>query len=511
MSEENGRAAGESLAALLAGGEAGHPALIVPDSGEVLTYTQVAARVEALAQRLAGLGVRRGDRVALALPNGPDVVLLLLAVTALGAAAAPLNPAYTATEYEFFLADIAPRLMLIPASGARGGHRRGGSHRDNPDRRPADGDGPPGTAGRRPGRDAPARVRAGQPGGCRASSAYERNDQPAQAGPAAAAQPHGLGPDDRRALPAGPGGCVVLRDAAVPHSRPGGIHVRGAGRGRRGHRPAPVHAAAVLAAGPRARRDLAVGGPDSAPDDPGQGRRRRPAGHAAVRPVVQFRAGARAPGTGRAGLPGADARGLRHDRGQPSDDVQPAAAGGQGPDLGRGADRHRGRHRGPGGHAAAGRQRRRGRDPRARGDVGIREQPGRHRRGVLRRLVPHRRPRCTARWVPLPRRTDQGDDHPRRREHRPGGDRAGACLASGGARCGLLRRAGRQVRRARRRGGDAPRRRRAQGPDRALPRAARRLQGASQIDMLEEIPRTPTGKVQRRRVGEFVAQRRAGA
>ncbi len=118
MSEENGQAAGESLAALLAGGEAGHPALIVPDSGEVLTYTQVAARVEALAQRLAGLGVRRGDRVALALPNGPDVVLLLLAVTALGAAAAPLNPAYTTTEYRFFLTDIAPRLMLIPASGA---------------------------------------------------------------------------------------------------------------------------------------------------------------------------------------------------------------------------------------------------------------------------------------------------------------------------------------------------------------------------------------------------------
>ena len=118
MPEENGRAAGEALAALLAGGEAGHPALIVPDSGEVLTYTQVATRVEALAQRLAGLGVRRGDRVALALPNGPDVVLLLLAVTALGAAAGPLNPAYTATEYEFFLTDIAPRLMLIPASGS---------------------------------------------------------------------------------------------------------------------------------------------------------------------------------------------------------------------------------------------------------------------------------------------------------------------------------------------------------------------------------------------------------
>ena len=118
MTEETGRAAGESLTALLAAGNAEHPALVVPDSGEVLTYAQTAARVEALAQRLAGLGVRRGDRVALALPNGPDVVLLLLAVTALGAAAAPLNPAYTQTEYEFFLTDIAPRLMLIPASGA---------------------------------------------------------------------------------------------------------------------------------------------------------------------------------------------------------------------------------------------------------------------------------------------------------------------------------------------------------------------------------------------------------
>jgi acyl-CoA synthetase (AMP-forming)/AMP-acid ligase II len=32
----------------------------------------------------------------------------------------------------------------------------------------------------------------------------------------------------------------------------------------------------------------------------------------------------------------------------------------------------------------------------------------------------------------------------------------------------------------------------------------------AQIDVLDQIPRTPTGKVQRRRVGEFVAQRRGG-
>ena len=109
---------GESLTELLAGGRPQQPALIVPDSAEVLTYAQVASRVEALAQRLAELTVRRGDRVALALPNGPDVVLLLLAITALGAAAAPLNPAYTEAEFGFFLDDIAPRLLLIPASGS---------------------------------------------------------------------------------------------------------------------------------------------------------------------------------------------------------------------------------------------------------------------------------------------------------------------------------------------------------------------------------------------------------
>jgi acyl-CoA synthetase (AMP-forming)/AMP-acid ligase II len=107
----------ESLIALLAHPEPAGPALIVPDTDQSLTYGQLATRVEALARRLASLGVRRADRVALALPNGPDIVLLLLAITALGAAAAPLNPAYTETEFGFYLDDIVPRLMLIPSSG----------------------------------------------------------------------------------------------------------------------------------------------------------------------------------------------------------------------------------------------------------------------------------------------------------------------------------------------------------------------------------------------------------
>ena len=109
--------AGETLAAILDHDGSSRPALIVPDDGLVLSYGQLASNVAQLAGCLAAAGARRGDRVAFTLPNGPDVIQILLAVTALGAAAAPLNPAYTAAEYEFYLTDIQPRLLLMPASG----------------------------------------------------------------------------------------------------------------------------------------------------------------------------------------------------------------------------------------------------------------------------------------------------------------------------------------------------------------------------------------------------------
>ena len=115
MTERSNLAVGEPLSALLDAGEPSSPAFIVPEDGRTLTYGQVADRIETLAGRLAGAGVRRGDRVALALPNSPDFVLLLLAITLLGAAAAPLNPTYTESEFRFFLEDIAPRLFLIPS------------------------------------------------------------------------------------------------------------------------------------------------------------------------------------------------------------------------------------------------------------------------------------------------------------------------------------------------------------------------------------------------------------
>ena len=104
----------DALVSLLDAGRGAAPALVTADDGATTTYAALADRVEALAGRLAAAGVRRGDRVALALPNGPELVELLLAAAAIGAAAAPLNPAYTRDEFAFYLDDIAPRLLLVP-------------------------------------------------------------------------------------------------------------------------------------------------------------------------------------------------------------------------------------------------------------------------------------------------------------------------------------------------------------------------------------------------------------
>ncbi len=82
------------------------PALICPDDGTVVSHGELASAVYQLAGVLAGLGVARGQRVALVLPNGPEIVELLLAVALCGATAAPMNPGYTEAEYKFYLNDL---------------------------------------------------------------------------------------------------------------------------------------------------------------------------------------------------------------------------------------------------------------------------------------------------------------------------------------------------------------------------------------------------------------------
>src|SRR5215470_9700787 len=97
-------------------------ALIEPEGGRRVTAGELRDEVAALAGRLAAAGIERGDRVSLVLADGPRFVRWVLATTALGAAAAPLNPAYTVDEFRFYLEDLEPRVVLTAtgeASAAR--------------------------------------------------------------------------------------------------------------------------------------------------------------------------------------------------------------------------------------------------------------------------------------------------------------------------------------------------------------------------------------------------------
>ena len=94
-----------------------HPALVAP-TGDAVSFAELHESVERLARQLAGAGVQPGDAVALSLVNGPEIVLAFLAIVAAGAAAAPLNPGYTAAEFRSYLEDLRPRAMLFHGTTA---------------------------------------------------------------------------------------------------------------------------------------------------------------------------------------------------------------------------------------------------------------------------------------------------------------------------------------------------------------------------------------------------------
>ncbi|WP_300613939.1 AMP-binding protein [Trebonia sp.] len=89
-----------------------HPALVVPESGARLSYAALQRAIDGAAGRLAAVGVREGDRVALVAANGPAMVVAFLAVAARGAAAAPLNPALGVAELTAELADLGASRLL---------------------------------------------------------------------------------------------------------------------------------------------------------------------------------------------------------------------------------------------------------------------------------------------------------------------------------------------------------------------------------------------------------------
>jgi malonyl-CoA/methylmalonyl-CoA synthetase len=81
-------------------------------SGTCYRFGDVDAISARLANALAGLGVKPGDRVAVQVDKSPEALFLYLACLRAGAAYLPLNTAYTEAELEYFLTDAEPALFV---------------------------------------------------------------------------------------------------------------------------------------------------------------------------------------------------------------------------------------------------------------------------------------------------------------------------------------------------------------------------------------------------------------
>src|SRR5882762_936349 len=77
-----------------------------------LTYQRLCEHVLHIASQLNDGGIRRNDRVALVLPNGPEMATAFLSVAAC-ATSAPLNPAYGHDEFEFYLSDLHVKALVV--------------------------------------------------------------------------------------------------------------------------------------------------------------------------------------------------------------------------------------------------------------------------------------------------------------------------------------------------------------------------------------------------------------
>jgi len=86
------------------------PAILAPHR-KALTFELLKRQIDDSAQQLRTFGIRRNDRVALALPNGPYAAVAFIAVASC-ASCAPLNPAYRAAELRSYLRDLKPAALI---------------------------------------------------------------------------------------------------------------------------------------------------------------------------------------------------------------------------------------------------------------------------------------------------------------------------------------------------------------------------------------------------------------
>ncbi len=104
----------ETLVDCVAAQAARNPhAVAIVFKGRRMTFRQLDRESDYLANGLAALGVKAGERIAIILPNCPQFILTELAAWKLGAICAPQNPLYTERELEETLGTTTPETMVV--------------------------------------------------------------------------------------------------------------------------------------------------------------------------------------------------------------------------------------------------------------------------------------------------------------------------------------------------------------------------------------------------------------
>ncbi|MFO0460578.1 MAG: acyl--CoA ligase [Burkholderiales bacterium] len=100
-----------TLTTLLSNAAGDAPAIGAPGR-RAMTHGELRTLVDATRERLNGLGIGRNDRVAIVLDNGPEMAACFVAC-ACAVTSAPLNPAYRAEEFEFYLSDLKAAALIV--------------------------------------------------------------------------------------------------------------------------------------------------------------------------------------------------------------------------------------------------------------------------------------------------------------------------------------------------------------------------------------------------------------
>ncbi len=96
-------------------GEDEHPALVAPNR-PTLSYKKLKQQIIDLAAQLNEFGISPGDRIAITMPNGPEMVVTFFAAAMCGTAA-PLNPKYSQAEFAFYYEDLNASALIILDEG----------------------------------------------------------------------------------------------------------------------------------------------------------------------------------------------------------------------------------------------------------------------------------------------------------------------------------------------------------------------------------------------------------